>query len=180
MITYLCDTGPLLCFAQFPEGPKLFLDRYVGRVQMATDVDVDLVGLKKSDLAKVARAAMRANGKAFSWIPRIAVDSEELLEEVLLVRELIDTFRIKPKGARRKPREDLADAVSIVWAKHHPTTIRMTNDSPARRAARSIDVASISVVDILEAMVREQTITDAQRNKWLLGMKPELDAGAFA
>jgi hypothetical protein len=100
---YLCDTGPLLCFAQFPEGPGLFKDRYVGRVSVVKDVDADLAGLRHNNQPKVARAAQRAHGKAFRWIPRVTIDDLDLIEEVLLVRDIIDTFRDHPKGDTRRP-----------------------------------------------------------------------------
>lgn len=177
MTRYLCDTGPLLCFAQFPEGPKLFKDRYADRVSLVKEVDADLAGLRNNFQPKVARAAKRAYGKAFQWIPRIVIDDFELIEEVLLVRDIIDTFRDHPKGDKRRPQEDMADAEAIVWASLHEGTVLMTNDSPARRAAKSRGVDSISVINILEAMVRDHVITSAQMHGWLGGMGPEIDAG---
>ena len=177
MTIYVCDTGPLLCFAQLSEGPKLLRARYEGRIVVVKDVDADLFGLRRNFQPKVAKAATRAFGSAFQWIPRITIDDPQVFEEVLLVRDVIDTFRKSPKGSQRRPQEDLADAAAIVWATHHGDSVLMMNDTPARRAAKSRGVNSVSVVNILEAMVADGTITEQDRNRFLRSMRPELDPG---
>jgi hypothetical protein len=176
--TYLCDTGPLLCFAQFPEGPGLFQARYADRIAVVTDVNTDLSGLRSHHELKVRRAATRAAGKAFNWIPRVRVDDPALLAEARDMRDVIDTFRKHPKGSCRRASEDWSDAVAIVYAAHQEDCVLIMNDSPARRAAKSRGVDSVCVVDVLDAMTADEVITGPQAGVWLAGMRPELDPGA--
>ncbi len=170
MTIYLCDTGPLLCFAQFPQGPGLFQARYSGRVSLISDVDNELRGLCNSSFPPVARAANRACGKAFNWIPRERFNDESIEEEARVVREVIDTFRNHPKGSSRREAEDWAEAVAIVVASRRQDCVLIVNDSPAREAAKSRGVGSVSARTVLNAMERDGAIPRGQASSLCAAM----------
>ncbi len=56
----LFDTGPLLAFAVDNPTAGLLEQRYSGRSVIVTDVEVDLVGLRRNHNPGVADAAKRA------------------------------------------------------------------------------------------------------------------------
>jgi hypothetical protein len=137
---------------------------------MLSDVDNELRGLRQSSTRAVARAATWASGTAFNWIPRERFDDESIEEEARVVREVIDTFRSHPKGSSRREAEDWADAVAIVVASRRQDCVLVMNDSPARDAAKSRRVRSVSAREILDAMERDGAIPRGQANSLCAAM----------
>ncbi len=86
------------------------------------------------------------------------------------MREVIDTFRNHPKGSSRREAEDWAEAVAIVVASRRQDCVLIINDSPARLAAKSRGVGSISARTVLNAMERDGAISRGQASSLCAAM----------
>lgn len=173
---YLFDTGPLLCFAAVPRGPTLLKQRYAGRAGCLVDIDADLTGLTRNTNAKVAKAASTAL-QAFTWMARYEITDEALLVRIDTIRDLIDTFKRRPRVGQRRPREDWGEAATLTLAETLDERVVVINEDAARGAADALRVPNICTVDILRAMVRDSTLSAAEAYRLYRAMVPELDAG---
>jgi hypothetical protein len=150
------DTGPLLCAAFLPDGPDL-LEQFCGETPatMILDVQTEMRRLAAKSHGDLKRAAARGPG-AFPWMNKQEIGDSDMLDDIELMRERIDTFRTPPKGTDRHEKEDWVDAASIVWARKLENAVLVMHDGPATAAARGQGLVVITFVDILRHHCRPE------------------------
>jgi hypothetical protein len=173
---YVFDTGPLLCCASYTQGPAILQAHCAGtRSVMLMDVVGEFRKLeRKGD--RVQKAAARAP-RAYPWIDRVEITDPELLLKVERVREMIDTHRIPPKGAKRHEREDWVDAASIVWADEEGDAIFVVHDNFASKTARRMGVETKTLMDILRDECAAGVMTPQAAFKFYEHLGTDFDAG---
>lgn len=160
-LTYAFDTGPLLCFALLPRGPRLLRDRYDGRAFTTSDVDRELRGLRRSHITGVAKAATTAVDQ-LNWIPRVSfesVDDNDAIEDLVLRLQTFKKRSSSPSPTSRYP--DRGECSILHLARINHRTV-VANENAARELARSLSLATICADDILAAMLRDNVLTRKQ------------------
>lgn len=152
---FVFDTGPLLCFGGLPKGAKLLAGRYHGRAWTTADVDRELRGLRRSPNPFVAAAAERCMQR-FGWIKRQPFGDAADLEELRDRRDRLNTFQRVQRGDPKSTGADFGECSVLLLAERltaeRSDVVVVINEDPARRLARSLDIASVCFAEVLKAM----------------------------
>jgi hypothetical protein len=153
----LFDTGPLLCFAACNGGLTLLKNRYAGQSSIATDIDVDLVGLSAKAPPGLSRAADTAHRQA-RWLRRIVVTGA-FIDRAEELRTDLQAFKNHPKPLAPMSRQDWGECVTLALAESYSDPVLIiANDTPARNLASRLGIPTASAVDVLRGMINDGAI----------------------
>jgi predicted nucleic acid-binding protein len=167
-----------LCFAGAKRGPTLLKARYAGRAGLVAHVDRELRGLRRNNVAQVARAAEVACN-SYQWIKRHVDEDDGDLVRIEELREVLDTFRPTRRQGQQSQKGDYGECATVVLAQSLPYEVIVVaaNDDAARRLAHVYGIGTVTTVDILRAMVRDETLKAHEAFALLKQMQPALDPG---
>lgn len=181
-VSYVADTGPLLCLGGAKELRAIFVRRAHGKTHWVRAVCDELLRHSRGS-APLARVAKIYSGRSVGWLTQVVEFTVEDEDDLRPIKERLNqlaeqkAFR-KGRVPSAHPKANLGEAQSILHACRN-SHILLAHDDDARRVARENRVPAATLVDLARHLVAEGASARKLATEFMSLRRDGIDTGEF-